>query len=97
MKKCYFSAKSLSEKYLWTRISCIKENKIKIFRNNGYISPEKYTVEGDWSNGAFFICADKIKSNNVKCNNLTLDSVQGDKAVAEIAGKLSVPDSSFSG
>ena len=64
------------------------DNTVKINASNGYISPENYTVEGDWSNGAFFICADKIKSNNVKCNNLTLDSVQGDKAVAEIAGKF---------
>ena len=29
MKKCYFSATALSEKYSWTRISCVKENKIK--------------------------------------------------------------------
>ncbi len=64
------------------------ENIIKISASDGYISPEKYTVEGDWSNGAFFICADKIKGNDVKCNNLTLDSIQGDKAVAEIADKL---------
>ncbi|MBR3754696.1 MAG: 3-phosphoshikimate 1-carboxyvinyltransferase [Clostridia bacterium] len=62
-------------------------NKIKIFQNNGFISPEKYTVEGDWSNGAFFICADAIDGNNVKCLNLTDKSIQGDKAVAEIAQK----------
>ena len=49
------------------------DNTVKINASNGYISPENYTVEGDWSNGAFFICADKIKSNNEKCNNLTLD------------------------
>ncbi len=65
-----------------------KENTIKIYASNGYASPENYTVEGDWSNGAFFICADKIKANNVKCNNLTLDSIQGDKAVVAIAEKI---------
>lgn len=64
-----------------------KENQIKIFENNGYISPQKYTVEGDWSNGAFFICANAIDGNNVKCLNLTPSSRQGDKAVAEIAEK----------
>ena len=62
-------------------------NQIRIFENNGYVSPEKYTVEGDWSNGAFFICADAIDGNNVKCLNLTDKSIQGDKAVAEIAQK----------
>lgn len=60
------------------------DNKITVFENNGYISPEKYTVEGDWSNGAFFICADAISDNNVKCLNLTTTSTQGDKAVTEI-------------
>ncbi len=63
-------------------------NTIKIKPCNGYFSPQNYTVEGDWSNGAFFICADIINSNNVKCNNLTLNSIQGDKAVAEIAEKI---------
>lgn len=60
------------------------DNKITVFENNGYISPGKYTVEGDWSNGAFFICADAIQGNNVKCLNLTDTSTQGDKAVTEI-------------
>ncbi len=65
-----------------------KENQIKIFAGKGYISPEKYSVEGDWSNGAFFICADAIGSNNVKCYNLTEHSRQGDKAVAKIIGNF---------
>ncbi len=64
-----------------------KENKIKIFQNNSFISPEEYTVEGDWSNGAFFICANAINGNHVKCYNLTDKSIQGDKAVAEIVKK----------
>ncbi len=64
-----------------------KKNQITIFQNEGFISPEKYTVEGDWSNGAFFICADAIDGNNVKCLNLTDNSIQGDKAVAEIVKK----------
>lgn len=59
-------------------------NRIRIFENNGYISPQKYTVEGDWSNGAFFICADVIGDNNVKCFNLTQSSQQGDKAVTDV-------------
>lgn len=64
------------------------DNTIKIRPCNGYISPENYTVEGDWSNGAFFICADIIRGNSVKYNNLTRDSIQGDKAVFEITEKF---------
>ncbi len=66
----------------------LTDNTVKINASHGYISPKNYTVEGDWSNGAFFICADKIKPNNVKCNNLTLNSVQGDKAVVAISEKI---------
>lgn len=68
------------------------ENIIKIKSCNGYISPEEYTVEGDWSNGAFFICANLIKDNCVKCFNLTESSVQGDKAVSKIAAKFTDAD-----
>ncbi len=68
------------------------ENIIKIYASDGYVSPENYAVEGDWSNGAFFICANTINGNNVKCNNLTSNSVQGDKAVAEIAKLLTDAD-----
>ena len=64
------------------------KNAIKIEASSGYISPEIYTVEGDWSNGAFFICADKIKANSVKCDNLTPSSIQGDKAVVTITEKM---------
>lgn len=64
------------------------ENTIKIKASDGYISPENYTVEGDWSNGAFFICADKTAANSVKCNNLTLETCQGDKAVIDISEKI---------
>jgi len=67
-------------------------NTIKIYASDGYISPENYSVEGDWSNGAFFICANVISGNNVKCSNLTSSSVQGDKAVAEIAKMLTDAD-----
>ena len=48
MKKCYFSAKSLSEKYLWTRISCIKENKIKTIEE---IHEEIYKIITDLTEG----------------------------------------------
>lgn len=63
-------------------------NVIRIHAGKGFISPENYTVEGDWSNGAFFICANAISGNSVKYLNLTKSSTQGDKAVVELAEKL---------
>lgn len=46
-------------------------------------SPGQITVEGDWSNAAFFLAANTIGSS-VKVENLRDTSAQGDKAVAAL-------------
>lgn len=46
-------------------------------------SPGNITVEGDWSNAAFFLGA-KALGNVVSVTNLNWDSAQGDRAIAEI-------------
>lgn len=43
-------------------------------------SPGKLLVEGDWSNGAFFLAA-KALGNPVETDNLDMNSAQGDKAI----------------
>lgn len=43
-------------------------------------SPGKISVEGDWSNGAFWLCAQAL-GNPVTCTGLRADSAQGDRAV----------------
>ena len=48
-----------------------------------FYSPEYIRVEGDWSNGAFFLTA-KALGSSLTIDNLTLGSTQGDKAIAEI-------------
>jgi len=50
--------------------------------NQSYIGRE-YRVEGDYSQGAFFLCADAL-GNKVVCKDLDNDSLQGDKEVIEI-------------
>ena len=49
----------------------------------GFSSPGKLTVEGDWSNGAFFLAA-KALGSSVEVENLSPDSPQGDRAAAEL-------------
>ena len=44
-------------------------------------SPGQITVEGDWSNGAFFLAANALNGDLV-IHGLNEDSVQGDKAAA---------------
>ena len=46
-------------------------------------SPGEVAVEGDWSNGAFFLVA-KAMGSDLAVENLSMDSPQGDKMVAEI-------------
>lgn len=52
-----------------------------------YRSPGLLTVEGDWSNGAFFLAA-KTLGNDIEITNLAADSPQGDRACAKILPKL---------
>lgn len=46
-------------------------------------SPGTIMVEGDWSNGAFFLAANAL-GNGIQVQNLNQDSVQGDRAVWEL-------------
>lgn len=46
-------------------------------------SPKDICVEGDWSNGAFFVVA-KALGSDIAINNLRADSPQGDKVIAEL-------------
>ena len=50
-------------------------------------SPGELTVEGDWSNGAFFLAANALGSN-LHIFNLSDASAQGDRAVAELIPAL---------
>lgn len=54
-----------------------------------------YTVEGDWSQGAFFLVAGAIGSD-VTVKGLDLNSTQGDKAIAKIIEKFGA-DVTYSG
>lgn len=47
--------------------------------------PDEIRVDGDWSNAAFWLTAGAIQpTGNVAVNGLYADSVQGDKAIADI-------------
>ncbi len=52
-----------------------------------FISPGTLAVEGDWSNGAFFLAAAQL-GNPVTVAGLRADSVQGDRTAAELLPAL---------
>ncbi|MBC2478289.1 3-phosphoshikimate 1-carboxyvinyltransferase, partial [Clostridium beijerinckii] len=60
-----------------------------IIRGNQTYKSRDYRVEGDYSQSAFFFCADAL-SNEVILNDLKLDSLQGDKEVIDILARMGV-------
>lgn len=50
-------------------------------------SPGKIIVEGDWSNAAFFLCANALGAD-IKVENLNMDSVQADRKIVELLEKI---------
>ncbi|MDO4265415.1 MAG: 3-phosphoshikimate 1-carboxyvinyltransferase [Eubacteriales bacterium] len=57
------------------------------YTSGTYRSPEQYAADGDWSNAAFWLCADHLPGNALDVRGLRGLSVQGDRAVAEILKK----------
>lgn len=89
-----------SKGYIDLTLEILKLSGIKI-KNNDYKSFEikgnqeykyfDYTVEGDYSQVAFWIVAGIIsanKDNEIKCLHLNKYSLQGDKAIIEIVQKM---------
>ena len=50
-------------------------------------SPDRVTVEGDWSNGAFWLAAKEL-GNDIRVNGLSRASVQGDKQISRLLPQL---------
>ena len=87
-----------SKGYIDLTLSALKEFGITIINNDykefiikggqRYIS-RNYRVEGDYSQAAFFLCADAL-GNDVSVKDLSLDSLQGDKEVIDILERMNV-------
>ena len=80
-----------SRPYINMTISTLKKFGIEVCENGDsyfvkgnqkYISPEEIVIDGDWSNGAFFAAFGAI--SDITVNGLFADSIQGDKAIADI-------------
>lgn len=60
---------------------------LEIFQAPDFHTPGYVTVEGDWSNSAFFLAAQQLGSA-VTVTNLQTDSLQGDRMVATLLPQL---------
>ena len=65
------------------------EYKEFIIKGNQKYNARNYRVEGDYSQAAFFLCADGL-GNDVLCKDLDLNSLQGDKEVIDILERMNV-------
>jgi len=94
--KIIISTELESKGYIDLTLSCMRDFGISIENNDykefiikgnqGYVS-RNYRVEGDYSQGAFYLCADALGSE-VEIKDLRLDSLQGDREVIEILERM---------
>ena len=61
-----------------------KENLYIIKGNQKFVSPKEITVEGDWSNASFFLCAGAISEKGVIVTDLDINSPQGDRKILDV-------------
>lgn len=82
-----------SRPYIEMTLSAVREfgitaefdgNKIKIPGGQKYRSPKKITIEGDWSNAAFWAVLGAFSDEGVTLRGVNHKSLQGDRAVADI-------------
>ena len=63
-----------------------KGNSYFVKGNQKYKASPEIRVDGDWSNGAFFVCAGAL--SDITVNGLYSDSVQGDKGIINIVKNM---------
>ena len=64
------------------------ENSWRIRGMGRYISPGRMLIGGDWSNAAFWLCADSIPGCEVTMTGLDLKSAQGDRRIIDEIASL---------
>lgn len=64
-----------------------KDYKEFYIKGNQKYKPRDYRVEGDFSQAAFWIVAG-ILGSNIKCRDLNIDSLQGDKVILDLVKKM---------
>jgi len=67
-------------------VSVTEDDKIIIPGGQKYIGCESY-IEGDWSNGAFFLALNALGSD-IEIEGLKKDTLQGDSVIRKMLGRL---------
>ncbi|MDO4960793.1 MAG: 3-phosphoshikimate 1-carboxyvinyltransferase [Eubacteriales bacterium] len=64
------------------------KDKLRISKDAGFVSAGTAEVEGDWSNGAFWIAASAMTKGELTVTGLDPGSPQGDRAAAELKERI---------
>ncbi len=65
-----------------------EENLYIVKGNQKYVSPKEITVDGDWSNASFFLCAGAVSKNGITVTGLDINSPQGDKGILKVIKRM---------
>lgn len=86
-----------SRSYLNITVSALKKFGIEIEEEKNvyiikgsqkYKTPKEITVDGDWSNSAFFLCAGAVSKEGVTVTGLDINSPQGDKKILDVLRRM---------
>lgn len=64
------------------------ENTYIIKGNQKYISPKEITIDGDWSNASFFLCAGAVSKDGITVTGLDINSTQGDRKILDVLKRM---------
>lgn len=65
-----------------------EDNLYIIKGNQKYVSPKEITVDGDWSNASFFLCAGAVSKEGITVTGLDTQSPQGDKGILKVLKRM---------
>ncbi|HKK95024.1 MAG TPA: 3-phosphoshikimate 1-carboxyvinyltransferase [Anaerovoracaceae bacterium] len=84
--------KKESESYINMTLDVLNKSGIKIenykIKGNQKYKLNNLYIEGDWSNGAFWLCAGALLENGLTIKGLDLNTLQGDKAIIKILKEM---------
>ena len=80
-----------SRSYIDITVECLEQTGVSVLYKNQcftvsgyYEAPAFSVVQGDWSNGAFWLCAGAIAQNPITVRGLDMASAQGDKMILNV-------------
>lgn len=72
----------------WRSLKSVEPGRVRFLVKPSQYAPCRYRVEGDWSNGSYFLAAGAIGPNPVRVEGLCVDSLQGDRQILDILTRM---------